>query len=62
MTMTGRQLNEIYAERRKLVFEIMDLLKCEYDPGQVGLLSGDVFLSILMPGNYDLILIRPMCF
>ena len=32
-----RQLNEIYAERRKLVFEIMDLLKCEYDPGQVGL-------------------------
>ncbi len=32
-----RQLNEIYAERRKLVFEIMDLLKCEYDPRQVGL-------------------------
>lgn len=31
------QLNEEYAERRKKVFEIMDLLNCTYDLNQVGL-------------------------
>jgi LL-diaminopimelate aminotransferase len=31
------QLNEEYAARRKKVFEIMDLLNCEYDLNQVGL-------------------------
>jgi aspartate/methionine/tyrosine aminotransferase len=31
------ELNAVYAERRKLVFEIMDTLKCSYDKSQVGL-------------------------
>ncbi|MCA5004900.1 pyridoxal phosphate-dependent aminotransferase [Sphingobacterium bovistauri] len=31
------QLNEEYAERRKKVFEIMDLLNCKYNLNQVGL-------------------------
>ncbi|HLS38853.1 MAG TPA: aminotransferase class I/II-fold pyridoxal phosphate-dependent enzyme, partial [Sphingobacterium bovisgrunnientis] len=31
------QLNVEYAERRKKVFEIMDLLNCTYDLNQVGL-------------------------
>ena len=31
------ELNSVYAERRKLVFEIMDTLKCTYDKKQVGL-------------------------
>ncbi|MFD2557004.1 pyridoxal phosphate-dependent aminotransferase [Sphingobacterium tabacisoli] len=31
------QLNEAYTQRRKKVFEIMDLLGCQYDTNQVGL-------------------------
>lgn len=31
------ELNEVYAERRKLVFEIMNSLKCSFDKRQVGL-------------------------
>ena len=31
------QLNEAYTQRRKKVFEIMDLLGCQYDINQVGL-------------------------
>lgn len=30
-------LNEIYARRRKKVFALLDLLKCEYDQGQAGM-------------------------
>jgi aspartate/methionine/tyrosine aminotransferase len=30
-------VNEIYARRRKLVFELLDLLDCTYDRAQVGL-------------------------
>lgn len=32
-----KELNAEYAERRKLVFEIMDALRCSYDKKQVGL-------------------------
>ena len=41
------QLNEEYAERRKKVFEIMDLLNCQYDLNQVGL-----FVWAKVPSNY----------
>ncbi|WP_159635827.1 pyridoxal phosphate-dependent aminotransferase [Sphingobacterium composti Ten et al. 2007 non Yoo et al. 2007] len=42
------QLNEEYAERRKKVFEIMDLLNCQYDLNQVGL-----FVWAKVPSNYS---------
>ena len=42
------QLNEEYAERRKKVFEIMDLLNCQYDLNQVGL-----FVWAKVPSNYN---------
>jgi LL-diaminopimelate aminotransferase len=32
-----KQLNEIYKIRQKKVFEIMDLLECEYDSTQTGM-------------------------
>lgn len=32
-----KELNEGYTRRRELVFQIMDLLKCEYDRNQTGL-------------------------
>ena len=41
------QLNIEYAERRKKVFEIMDLLNCKYDLNQVGL-----FVWAKVPDNY----------
>ena len=41
------QLNEEYAERRKKVFEIMDLLNCTYDLNQVGL-----FVWAKVPHNF----------
>ncbi len=41
------QLNEEYAQRRKKVFEIMDLLNCQYDLNQVGL-----FVWAKVPSNY----------
>lgn len=41
------QLNEAYTERRKKVFEIMDLLNCQYDLNQVGL-----FVWAKVPSNY----------
>lgn len=31
------EINKEYTERRKIVLEIMDLLKCAYDPEQVGM-------------------------
>ncbi|WP_052273235.1 pyridoxal phosphate-dependent aminotransferase [Flavihumibacter solisilvae] len=30
-------VNAVYARRRKLVFELLDLLQCTYDPNQVGM-------------------------
>lgn len=41
------QLNEVYAERRKKVFAIMDLLGCTYDLHQVGL-----FVWAKVPDQY----------
>lgn len=41
------QLNETYSQRRKKVFEIMDLLGCHYDPNQVGL-----FVWAKVPDDY----------
>ncbi|MGN0002407.1 MAG: aminotransferase class I/II-fold pyridoxal phosphate-dependent enzyme, partial [Sphingobacterium composti] len=41
------QLNEEYTERRKKVFEIMDLLNCTYDVNQVGL-----FVWAKIPSTY----------
>jgi len=32
-----KSLNRVYQERRKIVFELMDLLGCSYNPNQVGL-------------------------
>jgi aspartate/methionine/tyrosine aminotransferase len=32
-----RDLNVIYARRRKFVFELLDLLDCSYDPAQAGM-------------------------
>ena len=32
-----KKLNELYENRRKLVWEIMDVLNCSYDKNQVGL-------------------------
>lgn len=40
-------LNKIYAERRKKVFEIMDLLNCQYSTDQVGL-----FVWAKIPATY----------
>jgi len=40
-------LNKIYAERRKKVFEIMDLLNCQYSTDQVGL-----FVWARIPATY----------
>lgn len=42
------QLNEEYAERRKKVFEIMDLLDCQYSLDQVGL-----FVWAQIPSTYS---------
>lgn len=42
------QLNEEYAERRKKVFEIMDLLGCQYSLDQVGL-----FVWAQIPSTYS---------
>lgn len=41
------QLNETYAQRRKKVFAIMDLLGCQYDLNQVGL-----FVWAKVPDHY----------
>lgn len=41
------QLNEVYAERRKKVFALMDLLGCRYDLQQVGL-----FVWAKVPDHY----------
>lgn len=32
-----QSLNKVYRERRKVVFELLDLLGCQYHPGQVGM-------------------------
>ena len=32
-----RQLNEVYTERRKIAFEILNVLQCRYDENQVGM-------------------------
>ena len=38
-------VNEVYARRRKLVFELLDLLQCSYDRNQVGM-----FVWAAIPG------------
>ncbi len=43
-----RQINDVYAERRKLAFRIMDALDCSYDAGQVGM-----FVWARIPDNYE---------
>lgn len=40
--------NRVYSERREVVFEIMDLLKCRYDKNQVGM-----FVWAKIPDKYD---------
>jgi len=41
------QLNEVYRKRREKVFQIMDLLDCEYSTAQVGL-----FVWAKIPATY----------
>lgn len=41
------QLNEIYSERRGLVYELLDILGCSYDKTQVGM-----FVWAKIPGSY----------
>jgi aspartate/methionine/tyrosine aminotransferase len=45
-----RQLNSMYSRRRKIVFELLDLLRCEYDPGQAGLFVWAKIPSMLSTG------------
>ena len=40
--------NRVYSERREVVFEIMDLLKCSYDKNQVGM-----FVWAKIPSKYE---------
>jgi aspartate/methionine/tyrosine aminotransferase len=42
-----KQLNEVYAERRQLVLQLLDELKCVYDQTQAGL-----FIWAKVPKNY----------
>lgn len=42
-----QQLNKVYAERRKLVFQILDTLNCSYDKSQVGM-----FVWAKAPSSY----------
>lgn len=42
-----RELNAIYAQRRELVFKLMDALDCSYDPNQVGM-----FVWAKIPDGY----------
>jgi len=42
-----QQLNNIYAERRQKVFELLDLLHCRYDTTQVGM-----FVWAKIPSTY----------
>ncbi|MGZ5255437.1 MAG: pyridoxal phosphate-dependent aminotransferase, partial [Flavitalea sp.] len=41
------ELNKIYSERREKVFELLDLLECEYSKEQVGM-----FVWAAIPSNY----------
>lgn len=41
------QLNKVYAERRELVYQLLDVLNCSYDKNQVGM-----FIWAKIPGNY----------
>jgi len=42
------ELNAVYRERQKKVFELMDLLNCEYDHNQAGM-----FVWAKIPANYQ---------
>ncbi|MDR6560816.1 MULTISPECIES: aminotransferase class I/II-fold pyridoxal phosphate-dependent enzyme [unclassified Arcicella] len=42
------ELNAVYKERQKKVFELMDLLNCEYDHNQAGM-----FVWAKIPANYQ---------
>jgi LL-diaminopimelate aminotransferase len=42
------QMNDIYAERRRLAYKIMDALGCSYDVNQVGM-----FVWARIPDNYE---------
>jgi aspartate/methionine/tyrosine aminotransferase len=41
------QLNEVYKERRELVYQLLDKLNCQFDKSQVGL-----FIWAKIPGNF----------
>lgn len=43
-----KKLNETYGERRKVVYELMDLLECEYDTNQCGM-----FVWAKVPAKYQ---------
>jgi aspartate/methionine/tyrosine aminotransferase len=43
-----RDLNAIYAQRRSLVFDLLDALDCTYDPAQVGM-----FVWARIPDRYE---------
>lgn len=42
-----KSVNEVYRQRRKRVFELLDLLGCEYDTNQAGM-----FVWAKVPGSY----------
>ena len=44
----NRELNVIYRERRNKVFELLDMLGCDYDPSQAGL-----FVWAAVPDRYN---------
>ena len=47
--------NRVYSERREVVFEIMDLLKCSYDKNQVGM-----FVWAKIPSKYEKTVLKNM--
>jgi aspartate/methionine/tyrosine aminotransferase len=42
------QLNDVYKERRELVYQLLDTLDCQFDKSQVGL-----FVWAKIPGVYN---------